>query len=129
MMIKKDSAMLVLADGITWQIVSGDKRASKIVSGLRQVLQLKSANAACRRVIALTGDNDIMPYEDGVKIYIPNNSQLKTVEIYKLLLEPICIDIEDHLGLFIHGALAEYEGMGVILAGPRREDYGQQPPT
>lgn len=129
---------LSLMDGSKWSIVAVDPQASRVVSRLKDAMQLRHQDDLARQVL--------------VKIETPkfnSNAQLEVSPQHLSILptQPESIDTlscylssncegdlllgqllelshffsrqsEAHFGLLLHGALAERGGYGVILAGP-----------
>lgn len=102
---------LVLADGNEWMFVGEDASASTIISKLRIILQLESLMGLSCKISVGTprkGYNCKPWAEESLQLY----------EIFVQVMKIIHRDILDRDGLFLHGALAERNGFGVILAGP-----------
>ena len=114
--------VLALADGSAWQITGRDEGASVILSSLKEILQLRSFNGPCRRLILTTGDRrafvpDTAP--DGLEISLPllDDADYSPGAVFAQAMRPVCRDLQSRGGLFIHGAVAERDGLGVIMAG------------
>ncbi len=101
---------LVLADGNEWLFVGEDASASAIISKLRTILQLK----------AMVGLSCKISVGTPRKINNCNPSALECLQLSGTFVQMMKIINRDVLardGLFLHGALAERNGCGVILAG------------
>ena len=127
---------LVLADGSHWEIVAGDEEAAFIVSQMGCAMQLRKTPGAIdsthhgnlyRLLVQVDAHSSVLVY------YVPLAS--KNDGVVNCILSP-----RDHWGgpyvnlvnlslvfarqaqacggVLIHGALAERDGMGVILTGP-----------
>jgi SynChlorMet cassette protein ScmC len=130
---------LVLADGSHWQIAAGDGQAASIVSQLGCAMQLRittgadgpSARGNLRRLLvqvtahypeasSLTRYASLLSEDDGFAtcvLYPCNHSDELYIQLIQLSLV-IDRDLRARGVVPIHGALAERDGMGVILAAP-----------
>jgi len=130
---------LVLADGSSWIIAAGDEEAALVVSQLHHAMQMNvttgsvalSHHSVLRRILVLvnahksdaspatchvplSSENDdfvvcaLHPYAGSVGLFI----QLMQLSLI------IARDAQARGGVLIHGALAEQNGSGVILAAP-----------
>jgi hypothetical protein len=130
---------LVLADGSHWEIAAGDEEAASIVSQLGCAMQLRRATGAIepphhgnvRRLLVLVDAYN--PEASPVTCYDPlpsegegfavcvlrlcNYSDGLFIQLMELSLV-IARDVQARGGVLIHGALAERDGSGVILAAP-----------
>lgn len=143
----RSSVGLALSDGSRWSIVSGDRATSIIVSRLTDVMQLQPHCSPGSRKIILFG-NPGAKRITGVRLtYILTSGKLpigavprsagsaldkdavicivnpaKNSDMLALQLMRLSLIIgrlaQFNGGLLIHGALAELDGVGVILAGP-----------
>jgi len=111
--------MLLLRDGIPWQILAGDKPAAAIVTRLEEIMQLSPLEGPRRRLSVITGNRSgCRKLTSGdVEVFVPSIDELTLREISVQLLQPIFQDFQERGGLFIHSALAERDGVGVILPG------------
>jgi len=102
---------LVLADGNEWLFVGEDASSAVVISKLGMILQLESLLGLRRKISVGTPRkrNDLKPSDE-------ESRQLYDtfVQMMKIILR----DVLSRDGLFLHGALAERNGFGVILAGP-----------
>jgi hypothetical protein len=133
-------AGLILADGNTWGIVAGDERADAIVSRLKDAMQLRPNETPMYRLLVFTNGKNpytISPHAGiGHPMAMPRNplttdsdntftcfvppalnrdilaNQLIRLSLYFVRQTQRCG------GFLLHGALAEKDGYGVILAGP-----------
>jgi len=112
--------VLSLSDGNAWQIVAGDKKAAAIVARLEEIMQLRPLEIPHRRLSLITSNKSgSRKLTSGdVEVFVPSLDEFTLKEISVQLLQPIFQDIEECGGLFIHSALAERNGFGVILPGP-----------
>ncbi len=131
---------MVLADGNTWGIVPGDEIAAAIVSRLAEAMQLRSQDASAYRLLVLTDGNGVLAHSTHVKyglhgsvpwtllpseddhtftvICFPaRDDDMLANQLVQLSLV-IARQAQGRGGVLLHGALAEREGWGVILAGP-----------
>jgi hypothetical protein len=131
-----NNILLALADGSRWEIAAGDEEAAAIVSQLECAMQLRMTAGASEpsyhgnlhrllvSVDALTSAADCsapLPSEnDGFASCVLrryNHSDGLYIQLMQLSLI-IARNIQARGGILIHGALAELDGMGVILAAP-----------
>ena len=129
---------LVLADGSHWEIAAGDEEAASIVSQLGCAMRLRRTPGAmnpshhaypCRLLVQVDAHRPVTDY------YVPlasNNGGVLVISILKcpsdhwggLYLNLVRLSLifareaQARGGILIHGALAEREGSGVILAAP-----------
>ena len=123
---------LVLADGSRWVIASGDEEAASVVSRLGNIMQLRVLNVSLpgtmrRLLVSVEAHNPaarpispapLLSEADGSLVCI-----LRRYDFSDLLyfhLQQVSSVIARHAqargGVLLHGALAEREGIGVILA-------------
>jgi hypothetical protein len=109
--IRDEGLGLALADGNRWQFVGEDASASAIISKLKMMLQLGSLICpSCKISLGIPR-----------KIDKPKSPLVESRQLYDtfvLIMKIIHRDVLARDGLFLHGALAERNGLGVILAGP-----------
>jgi len=127
---------LVLADGSHWEIAAGDEEAASIVSQLGCAMQLRMATGAiepphhgnlCRLLVQVDAHMSVadcyLPLaseNDGVVVCIPSpgdNLGILSLNLVRLSLV-LAREALARGGVLIHGALAERDGIGVILAAP-----------
>ena len=127
---------LVLADGSHWVIAAGDEKAASIVSQLVSTMQLRITPGAiehsqhgnlCRLLVqvdVLTSVADcyvpLASENDGVVVCVLSpceNWGGPYVNLVRLSLI-FAREAQARGGVLIHGALAERDGCGVILAAP-----------
>jgi len=109
--IRDEGLGLVLADGNEWLFVGEDASASAMISKLKIMLQLESQISPSCKISLGTSR----------KIDHPKSSIQESRQLYDTFVQMMKIIYRDVLarnGLFLHGALAEKNGFGVILAGP-----------
>ena len=110
LIIRDQGLGLVLADGNEWLFVGEDASASIIISKLRMILQLESLMDLSRKILVGTpGKRDRCKpcFEESLQLY----------DTFVQMMKIIHRDVLARDGLFLHGALAERNGFGVILAG------------
>ncbi|VVB68616.1 Uncharacterised protein [uncultured archaeon] len=115
------SAYLTLGDGYTWQIEGEDESAAEIVSMLSKILMLKPREGPCRRlsVKTLRVRDDCKDSGDHKVFILPCSGDDSFLAVaFALIMRPVCLDVQSRMGLLVHGALAERNGPGAILAGP-----------
>ncbi|MDD8012525.1 MAG: SynChlorMet cassette protein ScmC [Acidobacteriota bacterium] len=127
---------LDLADGTRWEIAAGDEKAAVIVSQLGSAMKLGLAAGAnapahggdlCRLLV------QVAAHRSEVECYVPLASENDGVAVCDLspnadwggphvnlvrLSLVFAREAQARGGVLIHGALAEREGLGVILAAP-----------
>lgn len=109
--IRDQGLGLVLADGNEWLFVGEDASASTIISKLRTILQLESLMSQSCKILVGTPRKI-----DNCDPFAVESLQLSGT--YVQMMKIIHRDVLARDGLFLHGALAERNGYGVILAGP-----------
>jgi SynChlorMet cassette protein ScmC len=127
---------LVLADGSHWEIAAGDEEAASIVSQLGCAMQLRMTTGAigsshhgnlCRLLVQVDAHRSVadcyVPLaseNDGVVVCVLNRRDHRGVPYASLLRlsHVLAREAQARGGVPIHGALAERNGIGVILAAP-----------
>jgi len=130
---------LAFADGSIWDIVATCDQAYNVVSALAKAMQLgsldkdarnKSCYSISRRLIIHVNDPksespkftttvDLTDRDqDTICAVIPDESHEMRVFQLMHLSMVICRDVQRRGGVLLHGALAAWNGKGVILAGP-----------
>ena len=115
--------VLILADGSAWQIVGKDAEAWIIASRLKEILQLTYFKGPCRKLSVSTcrkkGDLKHVMTKD-LEVYLPllGDVNYSAGAVFALAMQPVSLDIQSGSGLFIHGALVEKDGWGIIMTGP-----------
>jgi SynChlorMet cassette protein ScmC len=127
---------LVLADGSRWEIAAGDEKAASAVSKLAGVMRLRPTpgenrlfhhDRLCRLLVQVGGrpsrTDDFVPstsINDGISVVRILNSPAdqKGVDYLNLVKLSLVLarEAQAHGGVLIHGALAERDGFGVIMA-------------
>jgi SynChlorMet cassette protein ScmC len=132
-------AQLALADGSIWNIVAADERAYDVISALAKVMHLqspekinrnKSHYSAPRRLIVHVEDPNRDSEQINTTAYFTvkdhdiicaliskENIEMPVAQLMNLSMV-ICRDSQCRGGVLLHGALAGWNGNGVILAGP-----------
>jgi SynChlorMet cassette protein ScmC len=127
---------LILADGSHWKIATRGEQAVSIASQLGRAMQLSMATGAiepsqrgnlCRLLVLVdshTSEADcyipLVSENDGVVVCVLrsyNHSDGLYIQLMQLSLV-IAREAQARGGVLIHGALAELDSMGVILAAP-----------
>ena len=129
----------ILADGSRWVIAAGNEEAASIVSQLGEAMQLRLTTGeiesplrgVVRRLLALVDAHNPkasqatchapLPFEDDSSVVCVLRSFTHSDGLFIQLLElslAIARDAQTRGGVLIHGALAERNGIGVILAAP-----------
>ena len=127
---------LVLADGSHWEIAAGDEEAAFIVSQLGGAMQLCMTTGAiepphhsnlCKLLVQVDAHTSVadcyvplVSENDGVVVCIPSPYDhwgSPYINLVRLSLV-FAREAQARGGVLIHGALAERDGMGVILAAP-----------
>ncbi len=127
---------LVLADGSHWEIAAGDEEAASIVSQLGCSMHLRMTTGAikpphhgnlCRLFVHVGAHTSVADYyvslaseNDGVVVCILNPCDHWAILYLNLVKLSLVFARESQArgGVLIHGALAERDGIGVILAAP-----------
>lgn len=116
----------LLADGARWLIRPRDDEAAKIVARLGKVMCLEPARRRGRRLDVVVdgrcreaGRVPVAGDRDPVRCVLspPEDEDMLTIQIMYLSLA-VARDAQARGGLLLHGALAERDGEGIILAGP-----------
>ncbi len=120
-----ESGFLSLGDDTFWQISGLDKNSVEAVSCLKNIMGLHDSSPGCnKQLIVYTNSNtdskkNLTVNSPGTRFcdvdYSPDMDMLvlQLMKIAALLRQ----ESEKKMGFLIHGALAEYKGRGVILAG------------
>ena len=127
---------LLLADGSHWEITAGDEEAASIVSQLGCAMQLRVTTGAiessgygnlCRLLVKVDAHTSVVDCHvpvvsenDGVFVCILSPCDHWGGPYVNLVRLSIVFAREAQArgGVLIHGALAERDGIGVILAAP-----------
>jgi SynChlorMet cassette protein ScmC len=127
---------LILADGSRWEISAGDGQAASIVSQLGCAMQLHMTPSAMepfihanllQLLIQVDARASVANYfvplaseNDGVVVCVLNPSKPMGGPYVNLMRLSLIFARKAQAcgGVLLHGALAERDGMGVILAGP-----------
>ena len=127
------SGSLTLADGTSWAIAAEDSSGADIGRSLAESMQLTTATHATQKLLVL---KDGLPSKGSIQsllsekiqslahddritcqLYPAKDNDILAVQLMQLSLI-FCSQAEARGGLLVHGALAEKDGRGVILAGP-----------
>ena len=127
---------LILADGSRWEIAAGDEQAESIVLQLGGAMQLCTTPGAiepadhsnlCRLLVQTDAPASLAHYrvplasENGGEVVcvLPPSNHLSE-QYFNLMRLSLIIarEAQRRAGVLLHGALAERDGAGVILAAP-----------
>ncbi|MDD4650660.1 MAG: SynChlorMet cassette protein ScmC [Methanothrix sp.] len=110
---------LTLADGTRLRIVAGDDLSRPAVDLLGRAMQLGPAEGGERLIVAAVGapGDHHPPGSPQVCILKPSDHGEVTGQAVELSLA-IARDAQYRGGILVHGALAERDGFGVIMAAP-----------
>jgi SynChlorMet cassette protein ScmC len=127
---------LVLADGTHWEISAGDEEAVSIVSQLGEAMQLRVATGAsepshhgnlCRLIVRVDAHISVADLHvplasknDGVVVSILRTCDFWGGPYINLMRLSLVFARQAQVsgGVLLHGALAQRDGIGVILAAP-----------
>ncbi len=122
---------LLLADGTSWSIHSGDEPGAELVKSLADSMRLSPCSSSNSWHLIIK--NDIRPGASRPDLPLVLAETTSQTLICSILPVKNNIDLADQLmevglvisscteaqgGILIHGALAEKNGQGIILAGP-----------
>jgi SynChlorMet cassette protein ScmC len=133
LLLSQDNFTLTLSDGNSWTIVGKDKNGAEMSCLLAETMQLQTAGKATEKLVLLDKHSSAKDFSQPIF----SDENLKSIRDYDMLtcrLNPaddrtnqvnqllelsqiFCSMTENKGGLAIHGALAEINGNGVILAG------------
>ena len=117
---------LALASRDHWSLQAGDDEAARIVERLSKTMNLRLGQGSGRRLLFIVDDQSPesgkipsnMRLDPVITVLnSPQDIDLLTVQMMKISMV-IARDVLTRFGLILHGALAEYDGIGVVLAGP-----------
>lgn len=133
-------AGLALADGSNWDIIAANDRACDVVSALAKAMQLQSPdkraqkksrhNTSRRLIVQVEGHkrdsaqhsttvHSIYEDEDTIVCTLISKEHNEMPALPPVHLSMvICRDAQYRGGVLLHGALAGWNGNGVLLAGP-----------
>jgi SynChlorMet cassette protein ScmC len=127
---------LELADGCSWEVTAGDVQAEALVSQLGRAMQMRMTTGAAisrqhknlRRLFVRTAAHISAPNlhltptsnNCNAALCIPNPDNQAGIMFINLVRLSLVMarEAHDRGGILIHGALAERDGRGVILAAP-----------
>jgi SynChlorMet cassette protein ScmC len=117
--------LLALADGGGWSIAVAGESAARISSRLVEIMQLRPLLQPTQQLIVLVEDRGLKPSchaffdaEPTIRVPISVSDELRLALVLMKVTGIIGRDAQSRGGALLHGALAEKEGGGVILAGP-----------
>jgi len=112
---------LRFADGQQWVIRSVDEEAAEVVAELGRVMRLGSGELGRELCVAVRRESDRTHLETNgaVECCLVAPTEWETPVVQMLALASmIARETLARGGLLLHGALAEYRGSGLIMAGP-----------
>jgi SynChlorMet cassette protein ScmC len=114
---------LALADGSPWAIRGEDEEAALVVARLGEAMQLPRAqdlDGAARRVRVVADFSRFAkaPGGDILCFARPSSEPDWPASSLQQIAVSIAREVQRRGGVLLHGALAEWHGFGVILAGP-----------
>jgi SynChlorMet cassette protein ScmC len=114
-----------LADGSIWDIVAGNQQASELVSRLKEVMHLPPVQQPTGHLRVLVHDHAsnaatlCSECRDSVTCFFKTAENDETLVFQLMWLSfVLSLEVQKRGGVLLHGALAERDGYGVILAGP-----------
>ncbi len=113
---------LALANGHRWVIRAADEEAGECIKRLAQVMQLRGADEGREVLVALRPKHQVhlhdIPGEGPLQCWLPPrlNPVLGMIQMTEVARRIALSDL-NHGSMLIHGALAEYLGGGIIMAG------------
>lgn len=119
----KSTACLRLSDGSSWGITAGDAKAVSIVDSLAEAMQLRPSVDISHRLLIRVREGPaelVTPVqrEGGVECILgPSLTRDVAAAQMQLLSQVMALYAQDSGGVLLHGALAEKDGKGVLLAG------------
>ena len=115
---------LEFADGRRWLIRPVDDKAAAIVAELGKVMRLGPGEVGRELCVAVCEERDESDRSDAevggavvCRLAEPTNRDMQVVQMGRVA-SLIAREALVRGGLLLHGALAEYEGSGFIMAGP-----------
>jgi SynChlorMet cassette protein ScmC len=132
--ILQNYGTLCLANGTSWTIAGENGSGSEIAASLAKIMQLKPSkkegrhllviknglpvNSDPRKAFSLAAYEAIAKNKPAIcQVYSTNNKELLAIQQMALSLV-FCSQAEKFGGVYIHGALVEKDGQGILLAGP-----------
>jgi SynChlorMet cassette protein ScmC len=124
---------LIIADGLGWQFCAKGKNSALLISRLKHALGMNRTLTTLavdkirqiKKISVGVSQKEIrwkdMPAEDAAEIPClvgPYSTPEKTAFQLERISQIVANYSENNGGLLVHGALAEWNGIGVILAGP-----------
>ena len=125
------SGFISFADSITWRISGHDTNSAGIVSNLKKAMKLRqSATSPHNQLVVYTKPDSTLKRDLIHPLYSkehpagayfcevehPSNMDILALQLMKIA-SIMRRGAEQNMGFLIHGALAAYNGRGVILAG------------
>ncbi len=116
------SYLLSLTDGSRRQIHAGTKEMEPVVELLANAMMLKTG-VASRSLCVMTAreeQEEAFSVDDDMIVYRFSRPQNRFDLVSRAMKVSLVIahEVQTHGGVLVHGALAEYEGKGVLFAAP-----------
>jgi SynChlorMet cassette protein ScmC len=129
------SGSLTLADGSSWAIVAADNYGVELADSLARTMQLGPASRNDKNMVVIKNGGTVVTKKHFLpaafkmcsstihnepticQVNATKDNDAFAVQLMQLSLI-FCRRAEAQGGVFVHGALAEKDGKGVILAGP-----------
>jgi signal peptidase I len=115
---------LDLADGRRWTIRPVDEEAAAIVAELGSAMRLSPGEVGRELCVAVCGESDESDRSDSevggavvCRLAAPADRETQVIQMERIA-STIAREALVRGGLLLHGALADYQGSGFILAGP-----------
>lgn len=116
---------LVLTGGGHWSFTAEDDQAAKILERLAQAMMLRLGQGGGRRIHVMVNDQSpefgkiFSDHNLGTVVSFQSSPKKENMNIYQMmrLSSVIVRDVQIKCGMLLHGALAENNDKGVVLAG------------
>lgn len=112
---------LALADGSEWAIEAGDEQGAEVVARLGAAMRLGPCRCAARRLLVVGTDSQ-SPGDPGNDLVCALRPVKKGESELYVYFEQVSLvfarESQRRGGFLMHGALAERQGQGIILAAP-----------
>ena len=115
-----------LADGATWQIIPGHEEARPVVEALGAIMHLQPADCPGRPLVVVTKGHfpavhvsaqPTDPWICDVGAGAETSPDLFSIQVSRAAM-PMAREVQSRGGALVHGALAEWQGQGLLLVGP-----------
>jgi SynChlorMet cassette protein ScmC len=119
------SLALLLADGSAWQVIPGHDEAVPVVQALGQVMQMKAEERSGRPLVVVTRGHYPavhLPGGRGPPLICDVGAGAEvSPDLFPIQVSRLALCLARAVlprGVLLHGALAERDGAGILLAGP-----------